>query len=217
MSQQGTSDQERLDEIIRTAALIIHRKGYDATSMNDIADAVNLTKAGLYYYTRGKQDLLFRIIRWAMDRVETEILQPGRQIADPGERLQEIVRRHLESMLVDGGVVAILTVEVDKLNSEQKAEIKQRHRRYLYLVRETLEELRDQGRLRPNDPTIGALNMFATIMGVARWYQPGGHLSRDAVIAEITDFVLGGLLKDHQSSGRPPEMPVENGGRPGAC
>lgn len=198
MSQQSTADQVRLDEIVKTAALVIHRQGYDATSMNDIADAVKLTKAGLYYYTKGKQDLLYKIILWAMDLVETEILQPGRAIRDPEERLHEIVRRHLEAMLVDGGVVAILTVEVDKLTPEHKDEIKGRHRLYLDLVRDTLRELKEQGRLRPQDPMIAALNLFATILGIARWYQPVGHLSREVVIGEITSYVLGALLKDEK-------------------
>jgi len=196
MSQQSTADQVRLDEIVKTAALVIHRQGYDATSMNDIADAVKLTKAGLYYYTKGKQDLLYKIILWAMDLVETDILQPGRAIKDPEERLHEIVQRHLDAILVDGGVVAILTVEVDKLTPEHKDEIKGRHRLYLDLVRDTLLELKEQGRLRPQDPMIAALNLFATILGIARWYQPGGHLSREVVIGEITSYVLGALLKD---------------------
>jgi len=196
MSQQGTADLDRLDEIVKTAAFVIHRQGYDATSMNDIADAVKLTKAGLYYYTRGKQDLLFMIIKWAMDLVESEILQPCGEIEDPEERLHAIVRNHLETMLVDGGVVAILTVEVDKLAADHRAEIKARHRIYLDLVRDTLTELKERGRLRPADPMIGALNMFATILGVARWYQPGGHLAQELVIDEITSYVLGALLKD---------------------
>ena len=53
---------ERLAEIYRTAAQIILRKGYDATSINDIANAVGMTKAGLYHYINGKKELLFDIM-----------------------------------------------------------------------------------------------------------------------------------------------------------
>ena len=98
MSQQTTADLDRLSEIVKTAALVIHKQGYAATSMNDIADAVNLTKAGLYYYTRGKQDLLYMIVKWAMDLVETEILQPCGEIEAPEERLHAIVHNHLEAI-----------------------------------------------------------------------------------------------------------------------
>jgi AcrR family transcriptional regulator len=196
MSEKVTAEADRRTEIVNAAALIIHRRGYDATSMNEIAEAVNLTKAGLYYYTRGKQDLLYMIIKWAMDLVETDILTPCREIKNPEERIRAIVKNHLEVMMVDGGAVTILTVEVDKLPTEKRSEINQRHRIYLDLVRNTLAELKDLGRLRPADPMIAALNMFATFFGVPRWYQQKGHLNQDDVSEEIDKYVLGALLKD---------------------
>jgi AcrR family transcriptional regulator len=196
MSEQVTAEANRRTEIVNAAALIIHRRGYDATSMNEIAEAVNLTKAGLYYYTRGKQDLLYMIIKWAMDLVETDILTPCREIKDPVERIRAIVKNHLKVMMVDGGAVTILTVEVDKLPTEKHSEINQRHRIYLDLVRNTLAELKDLGRLRTTDPMIAALNMFATFYGVPRWYHQEGHLDQDGVSEEINNYVLGALLND---------------------
>ena len=196
MSEKVTAEANRRTEIVNAAALIIHRRGYDATSMNEIADAVNLTKAGLYYYTRGKQDLLYMIIKWAMDLVETDILTPCREIKNAEERIRAIIRNHLKVMMVDGGAVTILTVEVDKLPMERRSEINQRHRIYLDLVKNTLAELKDLGRLRPADPMIAALNMFATFFGVPRWYQQKGHLNQDDVSEEINTYILGALLKD---------------------
>jgi len=76
--------------VFLAAADPIYREGYDATSMNDIAAAVNVTKAGLYYYTRGKADLLFRIMSFAMDCVDRDIMDPCRQMNEPEERLREI-------------------------------------------------------------------------------------------------------------------------------
>lgn len=191
-----TADQDRHAEIIKAAALVIYRKGYDATSMNDIADAVNLTKAGLYYYTKGKQDLLYMIIKWAMDLVEEHIIRPGRLIDDPEDRIRAIVEYHLRTIMIGSGAVTILTVEADKLASEHREAIRARNREYVRLVCETLDELIAIGRLRPMDTMIAALNMFATILGIARWYQPDGRMSQDEVIREVSSFVLGGLLID---------------------
>lgn len=191
-----TADRDRHASIVKAAALVMYRKGYDATSMNDIADAVNLTKAGLYYYTKGKQDLLYMIVKWAMDVVEEHIVQPARGVDDPELRLREMVRNHLRSIMVGSGAVTILTVEVDKLAPEHRTLIKQRNREYVNLVCETLNELKETGRLRPMDTMIAALNMFATILGIARWYQPDGRLAQEDVIEEVSTFVLGGLLTD---------------------
>ena len=86
--------EDRTDHIYRVAAEIMCRKGYEATSMNDIAEAVGLTKAGLYHYIRGKEDLLFEIMSFGMDMVDEDVIAPAREIADAQLRLETIVGRH---------------------------------------------------------------------------------------------------------------------------
>ena len=87
------SECDRTVDIYTKAAEIFHEQGFDATSMSIIAAAVDLTKAGLYYYIESKEDLLFAIMNYAMERLETEVIEPSRQVADPSERLQEHHRR----------------------------------------------------------------------------------------------------------------------------
>ncbi len=62
--KKSVPNNERLAEVYRTAAQIILRKGYDATSINDIANALGMTKAGLYHYINGKKELLFDIMNF---------------------------------------------------------------------------------------------------------------------------------------------------------
>src|SRR5260370_17284959 len=90
-------------------------KGYEATSMNDIADAVGLTKAGIYHYIRGKEELLFAIMSYAMDMVDEDVIAPARKIADAEERLRTIVERHAKRILEVGGAVTILLEEMSPL------------------------------------------------------------------------------------------------------
>ena len=73
-------DGERAGAIYRTAARMIHEQGFDATSMSQIADAVQLTKPGLYYYVKGKKELLFAIMGFAMDFLESEVVRPAEAI-----------------------------------------------------------------------------------------------------------------------------------------
>jgi AcrR family transcriptional regulator len=70
--------EDRADHIYRVAAEVMCQKGYEATSMNDIADAVGLTKAGIYHYIRGKEDLLFQIMGFGMDMVDQDVIGPGK-------------------------------------------------------------------------------------------------------------------------------------------
>lgn len=209
MAQLGTVDkkssarstsEDRANEVLLAAADLIYRQGFDATSMNDIAEAVNLTKAGLYYYTKGKGDLLYKIMDYAMDRVEREIITPCRAITDAEERLTQVVRRHVDAIIMTGGAITILTGEVDKLTAPQNRAILARKRLYLDLVRDTLAQLKKEKRLRDVDITLASLNLFSTILGVARWYQPKGRFSPKRVTDETLQFILSALLKDPAQS-----------------
>jgi len=73
---------KRASHVYRIAAEIMCQKGYEGTSMNDIAEAAGLTKAGIYHYIRGKEDLLFEIMTYAMDNLDQRVIAPAREIAD---------------------------------------------------------------------------------------------------------------------------------------
>ena len=78
----NSSDKDRLSEIYRVAARIICEKGFDATSMSDIAEAVGITKAGIYHHIPGKKDLLFRIMNFGMDSLDEQVIAPSRDVRD---------------------------------------------------------------------------------------------------------------------------------------
>jgi AcrR family transcriptional regulator len=186
--------EDRAAEIFRKAAKLMCRQGFDATSMKDIADAVSMTKAGLYYYTQSKHDLLYRIIDFAMQTVESEVVTPCREIDDPRERIEAMIRRHVQVVTDDSEALSILTDEVHCLPEPQRDVILRRKRSYLDFVRSSLEELKQQGRLRDLDTTIAAFNLFAIVLGIARWHRSGGRLSDVQIADEICAFILGGLL-----------------------
>ncbi len=189
-----TPAEGRTAEICLTAASVICEKGYDAASMNDIAAAANLTKAGLYYYTSGKQDLLYRIIDYAMSRVE-EVAAHCAQIEDPEERLRQIIYLHTMTVVDGGGAITILANEMNALSPEQKSKITARKRRFLNLTRSTLKELDAQGRLNDLSPDVGALSLFATIHGIPRWYNPDGEYVTGEIADQILRFLMKALLK----------------------
>ncbi len=189
-----TPAEDRTAEICLTAARVICEKGYDAASMNDIAAAANLTKAGLYYYTSGKQDLLFRIIDYAMSLVD-EVAARCRQITAPEERLRAIINSHIMTVVDGGGSITILANEMDALPPDQKAGITARKRRFLDLTRTTLRELDAAGRLNDLDPDVAALNLFSTIHGIPRWYNTDGAFESSAIAEQVSRFLLLALLK----------------------
>lgn len=187
-------EDERAGNIYRTAARMIYEKGFDATSMNEIAEAVELTKPGLYYYVKGKKELLFAIMGFAMDLLDSEVVGPAQQIEDPAERLRIIVRQHARLLTRETSAVAILIDETGGLSDEQRIAITSRKRAYFELLRQTLERLAADGRLRPVDPTTAAFSLLGMLMWLARWYDPSGRLKPEDVVRDVTEIALASVL-----------------------
>src|ERR1700688_5227708 len=87
--------QEPRQEILRAAARLFQQQGYDATSMNDVAAALKLSKGGLYHHFQSKDEILFNLMSNAMDITEERVIAPAKLIPDPEHRMGSVVRRHI--------------------------------------------------------------------------------------------------------------------------
>ena len=195
-----SSEPDRLSEIYRAAAQIICEKGYDATSMNDIAEAVGITKAGIYHHILGKKDLLFRIMNFGLDELDEQVIDPARAISDAEQRLRAIITGHVRlitghSTPLGNNPVTIVVDEVAGLTAAHRRKIDQRKRAYVDLVRETLMQLKEEGKLSDVDVTAAAFSLLGMILWLSRWYSPDGRLTNDQIAEEITKIALGGLLR----------------------
>src|ERR1700734_3207646 len=86
-------------EILRTAARLFQQRGYDATSMNDVAAALKLSKGGLYHHFQSKDEILFNLMDHAMDITQHRVIDAVAQIADPEDRLRTLIRLHISTIL----------------------------------------------------------------------------------------------------------------------
>ncbi len=191
---QIQTDRPRLDQIYIAAAQVIHTKGYHATSMDDIAAAANITKPGLYYYIKSKDELLFQIMMHTLDGYERRVVIPARDIADPEERLRFMITNHVLSIAENGQVLTIITEEMPGLTPENLNIIKERKRGFLNFIRGTLKELEALGRLRNVDVTLAALGMQGMIMWLSYWYKANGPVSKEDAAAQYCEILLNGLL-----------------------
>ena len=186
---------KRASHVYRIAAEIMCQKGYEGTSMNDIAEAAGLTKAGIYHYIRGKEDLLFEIMTYAMDNLDQRVIAPAREIADAEERLRKIVEGHTRSLLEGVGAITIVLEEMAALTAAHRRIIKARKRAYFDFIRQTLQQLESEGKLRNVNHTTAAFSLLGMILWISRWYRRDGKLSADQVMKDYVDIAMNGLLK----------------------
>lgn len=203
MKAQKKSTQnngDRLAEIYRTAAQIILRKGYDATSVNDIANALGMTKAGLYHYINGKKELLFDIMNFGLDELDEEVVKPARSITDTTARLRFIIANHARLVTRGQGAITILVDEITALAPAQSRKITHRKRTYFDCLRDTVSQLKAEGKLQDVDTTAAAFSLLGMINWLSRWYRQDGELTEAQAAEQIVKIALHGLLRPESSA-----------------
>ena len=201
----SSSEPGRLNEIYRVAAQIICEKGFDGTSMNDIAEAVGITKAGIYHHIPGKKELLFKIMNFGLDELDEAVIDPAREVADAEKRLRTIITNHVRlitsrSTPQGNNPITIVVDEVTGLTPAHRRKIDQRKRVYVDLIRETLKRLEEEGKLTDVDLTTATFSVLGMILWLSRWYSPAGRLTPDQMANEISKIALGGLLRPRRRS-----------------
>jgi len=191
----------------RTIAQLFRDRGFDATSVSDIARALGLTKAGLYHHFESKEALLFEIMMFGLDKVRDEVILPVRVIRDPEERLRQLISRHARITTRGQGAVAHLQDEIRALPPAARKLVEHRMRVYFDLVRSTLDELHTAGRLGQVDRTVATFSVIGMILWLPRWFRQDGRLTQDQVAENIANLALGGLIvprrRQRSKTGRP--------------
>jgi len=197
MPRNGTQKSiDRTQEIYLLAAQLFVEKGVESTSLSDIANALNITKAGLYYYFESKQELVYRIVELGLDNVKNAVLDPAREIEDAEERLKFIVFNHARLAAEGNHAVIIVSHEMNSLSFTQREAIVKRRREYFEFVRDTLVEIQSDAKLNDVDMTTATFTLFGMILWLSRWYRPNGKLSVEKVCQDVCDMALKGLLRN---------------------
>jgi AcrR family transcriptional regulator len=203
-------------EILRTAARLFQQRGYDATSMNDVAAALKLSKGGLYHHFQSKDEILFEIMNHAMEITQERVLNPVRGIANPEDRLRALIRLHIEVVLSPRDrEITVMLHENHPLPPALRKRINSRKKEYIHFVESLIAEVQKQAqkqaqkepqREAPKDaqrtgsartavsPRAAAFALLGMINWIYQWYKPEGDLQTHNLIPQFTALVFAGIL-----------------------
>jgi len=187
-------------EILRTAARLFQQRGYDATSMNDVAAALKLSKGGLYHHFQSKDEILFEIMNHAMEITQERVLAPVRSIADPADRLRALIRLHMEVVLSPRDrEITVMLHENHPLPPALRKRINQRKKEYVHFVENLVADVQKEAqRTRAAksavSPRAAAFALLGMINWIYQWYKPEGELQANHLIPQFTDLLFGGIL-----------------------
>jgi AcrR family transcriptional regulator len=183
-------------EILRTAARLFQQRGYDATSMNDVAAALKLSKGGLYHHFQSKDEILFEIMNHAMEITQERVISPVRGIVDPVERLRALIRLHIEVVLSPRDrEITVMLHENHPLPPTLRKRINTRKKEYIHFVENLMADVQKvkQGKGAVS-PRAAAFALLGMINWIYQWYKPEGSLQTHNLVPQFTELVFGGIL-----------------------
>lgn len=185
---------EREQEIYDVAAQIFERKGYAATTLQDIADAVGLLKGSLYYYIDSKEDLLYTITRVIHEGAVLNL--QAAEAAGPSVEAQvrALIEGHIEAFEHRRTYIRVFYTEYGHLTGERRREIMAVRRRYETFLDGLLRAGQADGTFCPDlDARILGNAVLTMINSVFLWHRPGRDVPVEQVASAYADFTLAGL------------------------
>jgi AcrR family transcriptional regulator len=183
-------EASRRDQLIRASARLFREKGFDGTSVRDIAAATGMQSGSWVYHFRTKQDILAAVMEEGLARALERIEAIGALELEPREKFRALVRTHLETLLGPGqDFIPVLLYEWRSLEPSQRARVIAPQKRYEQVWAETIDELQSRGDW--STPTrADRLLMFGALNWIAHWYRARGELDVDELTDECVQFFL---------------------------
>jgi AcrR family transcriptional regulator len=184
----------RWEDILSVAARLFCEKGYLATTMDDIASELGITKPALYYYINSKHDLLYEICESAMNKLMDGVRGIREAGGGPEERLRELVRLHVNMFSTHGDIINVYLADESELPVEKRDYIRGRSREYEVIYRELVGQLVADGTFREVDVPMVVRAVSGMCNWLSSWYRPDGAQSADDIAEVFLDLVMNGCV-----------------------
>jgi TetR/AcrR family transcriptional regulator len=195
-TRSAAYDDQR-DAILARAAELFARQGYTATSMNEVAAACGVSKAGLYHYVRDKQELLFQITAGHVARLEqviAEVNEAQQAGGDGGaeERLRALILRFVREYASAQHEHRVLTEDVRFLDEAEREQVMAAQRRVVAAFGDAIGAVRPSLSRNELEKPLAML-LFGMINWMFTWLRPDGSLTHEQMAPLVADLFFGGL------------------------
>ena len=178
------------ERIVAAAVELFYHQGYTRTTLEQVADAIQVTKPFIYSHFKSKSDLLAEICSRAVWISNEVINRAMTQQGTVTERLQAIARDFMETVLNHQAHAVIYSREEKELAPEDRAEINKMRRVFDHKLVALMEEGVAAGEFVVEDVHLTALAIVGIVGWSQVWYRPGGRLSRAEAARRVSTLVL---------------------------
>jgi AcrR family transcriptional regulator len=183
------------EAVLRAAARSFTEKGFHETSLDDVAESLNVSKPTLYYYAKSKNDILFDCVRIGLERLSAATDEAQVSAGTGRDRLVALWTEYVRIVTEDFGRCLILIGE-DPLPAQARRELRALKSQVDRRFRSFVEAGMADGSLRRCDARLAAFVSAGALSWIARWFDPKGEMSVDEVAQASIDMLLRGLAPE---------------------
>jgi len=183
------------ESILEAAAQVFRQKGFHGTSMQDIAEAVNLQKASLYHHVSSKQEILLALLDRALELLLERISTISDQPLPADQKLRQMIRTYLQILAENTDLSAVLLFEHRSLERKQHARHVPNRDKFEALWRDVLAEGVASRLFQCDDPALSARAVLGIMNWTITWYRQNGGLTIEQIADQYSNLLLNGLLK----------------------
>lgn len=188
-------------EILDAAARVFHQKGYSASSIQDVADAVGILKGSLYYYIDSKEDLLFGILLDTHHESMRRLAQWQRIEGSALVRIRAFIEGHIMANVANRIKIGVFLHDFRSLGEERREAIVADRDVYDAYVRDLIREGQAEGLVHPDmDPKLVTMGLLGMMNWTYQWYHPDGDVTPRELASSFADFALAGLAARPESA-----------------
>lgn len=195
------SHHDKPAEIFAAALRLFQAKGYHGASMQDLADAVGMQKASLYYYFHSKEDLLVMVCERGTGAFTQELEEIVASDLDATNKLRRAMECHLVALCEHLDLFTVFLREQKFLGEIQQVRLRGEGKKHAALLSAILEQGIASGEFRPVNVTVTTLAILGMCNWLYEWYSPDGTLEPHEIAAMYSDLVLNGLRQNRQTKG----------------
>lgn len=175
----GRRDNHSVGSLLAIAVEVFNVRGYDGTSMEDLARAAGITKSSIYHHVSGKEELLRLAVSRALDGLFGALEEPGATQGTATDRLEYVIRRTCLELV--GNLPYVTLLLRVRGNTAAEREALERRRDFDHRMAGLVEAAEAEGGLRPGlDPRLTARLIFGMVNSVTEWFRPQGSTQGSA-------------------------------------
>lgn len=195
----GDAVDTREAQLLLIARRLFAQHGYDRTSLRDIADAAQITKAALYYYFPNKDALYERIVLESIELLHDRVARAVAVAPDPVARVRAFmeVSAEVQGHARDRWIAGSNAFWQAARGGRRMTALKLRDS-YEQMLRDCLVGAMEAGVIRPVDAAMAGRFLLSALNQMPRWHRPDGRLETVQVMQQYLDMLLNGLLADKQ-------------------